>query len=78
MTTSLMPESSSLKSLKLFQGILESSEAQYRDIAIGNRDAVIEEIIAEIRGAGVKKKLVEVLGDDSTLQKVSVYGFMVV
>jgi hypothetical protein len=73
-----MPESSSLKSLKPFQGILESSEARYRDTAIGNRDAVIEEIIAEIRGAGVKKKLVEVLGDDSTLQKVSVYGFMVV
>jgi hypothetical protein len=77
MMTFLMPESSNLKSLKPFQGILESSEAQYQDTAIGDQDTVTEEIIAEICRAGEKKR-VEVLGDDSTLRKVSVCGFMVV
>ena len=53
------------KSLMPFQKILESSEAEYRDTPIGNRDAIIEGIIEDIRSAAAKKKIV--VANDGTL-----------
>ena len=52
-----MPESDNyLKSLKPFQEILESSEADYRSAASDDRDAVIEDIIAEIQEEAGRKR----------------------
>ena len=45
-----MPETTdSLKSLKPFRDILESSEADYRNAAVDERGIVIGEIMTEIR-----------------------------
>ena len=64
-----MPEPNDYrKSLKPFQDILESFEAGYRDAASDDRDAVTEDIIAEIREAAGKKRAK--VADDDILQKV--------
>lgn len=66
-----MPESDNyLKSLKPFREILESSEADYRSAASDDRDAVIEDIIAEIREEAGRKRAK--VADDDILQKVCV------
>ena len=58
-----------LKSLKSFRDILESSEANYRDATVDERDVVVGEIMAEIHEAAGKKRVQ--VADGDTLQKVS-------
>lgn len=68
-----MPEPADfLKSLKSFKGILESSEVNYRDATVDERNAVIREIITDIREAAEEKG--ENVANDSTLWKAS--GFV--
>ena len=68
-----MPETTdSLKSLKPFRDILESSEADYWNAAVDKRGIVIGEIMTEIREAAGKKRAK--VADDGTLQKVSGCG----
>lgn len=67
-----MPETTdSLKSLKPFRDILESSEADYRNAAVDERGIVIGEIMTKIHEAAGKKRAK--VADDGTLQKVSGY-----
>jgi hypothetical protein len=67
-----MDESSEhTKSLKPFQDILDSFEAEYRKPSSDDRASVIAEIVDDIRAAGGKKRVK--LANDNILQKVSVY-----
>lgn len=61
------------KSLKPFQEILESAEAEYRNTPIASRDPIIKEIMEDIRKAAAKKKIK--VADDDTLQRVSMLIF---
>ena len=65
----MLETTDSLKSLKPFRDILESSEADYWNAAVDKCGIVIGEIMTKIREAAGKKRVK--VADDDTLQKIS-------